>query len=374
MYYDSLQLKIYLFCKQIREPGYYFKIIFYSSVSIRRTATASGTHARNVELEHPGTTPVVVVNQEISTDSPTNSATDSHPELPPAEEVTAVNTESAAGEELPTNSRSTQTFLALPLDPALLEHEWHETPWKDTTWKAYLRLEWHWWGEWAGGAWSCLFRMWWIGRPIFTMSDTDGESEPEEPDRVCFGCGEVESETVTLKSCTKPLTIVPNNVNGMTGTFSTGWLAPSPRDDWHLLHGMTGTFSTNTSVPNSPRSRGTSWLGLDPQDSDCKYVQYLLVSPHSSRRPPKISWIQLYIYSVITRRVFSVRWNRPMNYDFGFCCSWRVLSVWGDHDLILCTVMKWWCFRPLLCTLFRLNWAKQTLHLSTILWKQRVLL
>ena len=22
--------------------------------------------------------------------------------------------------------------------------------------------------------------------------------------------------------------------------------------------------------------------------------------------------------------------------------------------------MKWWCFRPLLCTLFRLNWAKQT--------------
>ena len=22
--------------------------------------------------------------------------------------------------------------------------------------------------------------------------------------------------------------------------------------------------------------------------------------------------------------------------------------------------MKWWCFRPLFCTLFRLNWAKQT--------------
>ena len=24
---------------------------------------------------------------------------------------------------------------------------------------------------------------------------------------------------------------------------------------------------------------------------------------------------------------------------------------------------KWWCFRPLLCTLFRLNWAKQTLEI-----------
>ena len=25
-----------------------------------------------------------------------------------------------------------------------------------------------------------------------------------------------------------------------------------------------------------------------------------------------------------------------------------------------CKEMKWWCFRPLLCTLFRLNWAKLT--------------
>ena len=25
-----------------------------------------------------------------------------------------------------------------------------------------------------------------------------------------------------------------------------------------------------------------------------------------------------------------------------------------------CDGMKWWCFMPLLCTLFRLNWAKQT--------------
>ena len=70
-----------------------------------------------------------MVNQEISTNSLTNSAADSHPELPPAEPVTAVNAESAVGEEPPTNSRSTQTSLALPLDPTLLEHEWHEIPW-----------------------------------------------------------------------------------------------------------------------------------------------------------------------------------------------------------------------------------------------------
>ena len=111
----------------------------------RQTATASGTPARNVELEHPGTTPIVVANQEISTDSLTNSAADSHPELPPAEPVTAVNAESAAGEEPPTNSRSAQTFLTIPLDHALLEHEWHEIPWKDTT-----------------------------SRYIFALSDTDG--------------------------------------------------------------------------------------------------------------------------------------------------------------------------------------------------------
>ena len=35
----------------------------------------------------------------------------------------------------------------------------------------------------------------------------------------------------------------------------------------------------------------------------------------------------------------------------------------GYHDALVnlwCCKMKWWCFRPLLCTLFRLNWAKQT--------------
>ena len=32
--------------------------------------------------------------------------------------------------------------------------------------------------------------------------------------------------------------------------------------------------------------------------------------------------------------------------------TYSQLSKWNE--------MKWWCFRPLLCTLVRLNWAKQT--------------
>ena len=32
----------------------------------------------------------------------------------------------------------------------------------------------------------------------------------------------------------------------------------------------------------------------------------------------------------------------------------------GNNDRYVGWKMKWWCFRPLLCTLLRLNWAKQT--------------
>ena len=35
-----------------------------------------------------------------------------------------------------------------------------------------------------------------------------------------------------------------------------------------------------------------------------------------------------------------------------FTVSWEYLHLFKE--------MKWWCFRRLLCTLFRLNWAKQT--------------
>ena len=131
------------------------------------------------------------------------------------------------------------------------------------------------------------------GRHIFApppLSDTDGESEPEEPDRVCFGCGEVESETVTLILCTKCRAVDYCSkqcqrddwhlIHGMTGTFSTGWLVRSPRDDWHLLHGMTGTFSTGWLAP-SPRDDwhllhwmtgtfSTEWLAPSLQTPVCR--------------------------------------------------------------------------------------------------------
>ena len=38
--------------------------------------------------------------------------------------------------------------------------------------------------------------------------------------------------------------------------------------------------------------------------------------------------------------------------------SWPPKQNWGSS--VFRQKMKWWCFRPLLCTLFRLNWAKQT--------------
>ena len=46
--------------------------------------------------------------------------------------------------------------------------------------------------------------------------------------------------------------------------------------------------------------------------------------------------------------------------------SWTTLQGASScHDLFYAECpyrneMKWWCFRPLLCTLSRLNWAKQT--------------
>ena len=45
-------------------------------------------------------------------------------------------------------------------------------------------------------------------------------------------------------------------------------------------------------------------------------------------------------------------------------CSWKVHKVMNSispgKSVIGRKWMKWWCFRPLLCTLFMLNWTKQT--------------
>ena len=38
-------------------------------------------------------------------------------------------------------------------------------------------------------------------------------------------------------------------------------------------------------------------------------------------------------------------------------CKWRSCEA---SPFGRATSRKWWCFRPLLCTLFRLNWVKQT--------------
>ena len=52
-----------------------------------------------------------------------------------------------------------------------------------------------------------------------------------------------------------------------------------------------------------------------------------------------------------------------------FGCIWSGISQKPEHMTADGTYHssnqvtlsgKWWCFRPLLCTLFRLNWAKQT--------------
>ena len=52
--------------------------------------------------------------------------------------------------------------------------------------------------------------------------------------------------------------------------------------------------------------------------------------------------------------------------DYMLICAINFLwSIWlstvtyiNNGTFVL--MWKWWCFRPLLCTLFRLNWAKQT--------------
>ena len=128
-------------------------------------------------------------------------------------------------------------------------------------------------------------------------------------------------------------------------TMSTGWLAPYPRDDWHILHGMhmTGTFSTGWLAP-SPQTpvcrtrqdrRGTSWLALDPQDSDCKYAQYcwrvLIVR---GDHPKLVEFNFIFCYNPASpqcsRRPTDELWFLDV-----VVCSWR--DVWGDHKLILCT-------------------------------------
>ena len=59
--------------------------------------------------------------------------------------------------------------------------------------------------------------------------------------------------------------------------------------------------------------------------------------------------------------VTSYYWRNPINLLWRQSCiasqdptKYNFIGVYFGME------MKWWCFRPLLCTLFRLNWAKQT--------------
>ena len=54
------------------------------------------------------------------------------------------------------------------------------------------------------------------------------------------------------------------------------------------------------------------------------------------------------------RKMWSVNWLMKYAIEIG-----NNTDV-DDNSQENCERKKWWCFRPLLCTLFRLNWAKQT--------------
>ena len=64
----------------------------------------------------------------------------------------------------------------------------------------------------------------------------------------------------------------------------------------------------------------------------------------------------LYRERIMTRE--HVRHIKSSNtYPTGWVIKSSPFVAW---KCIIRQVQKWWCFRPLLCTLFRLNWAKQT--------------
>ena len=75
-----------------------------------------------------------------------------------------------------------------------------------------------------------------------------------------------------------------------------------------------------------------------------------------------ISWLQyhVYWYNKAKHKTYNL-WTHYFcwcTHTFGKSSP----SVWHRRDV----EMKLWCFRPLLCTLFRLNWAKQT---PGIMWR-----
>ena len=90
-----------------------------------------------------------------------------------------------------------------------------------------------------------------------------------------------------------------------------------------------------------------TWLSCEYTESIMQYTSNQLKPSQDftyiHMKGPSASYLALLAISNIPLRV----WR-----DF--------VTVWFIQGLMFDKEMKWWCFRPLLCTLFRLNWAKQT--------------
>ena len=89
-------------------------------------------------------------------------------------------------------------------------------------------------------------------------------------------------------------------------------------------------------------------------------LKYIFTSWH-------ISWHHDILFKIMTYILklwhnFCIFWH----YDILLDIMWYYFTHVGQEMLTISGTPdftpfgKWWCFRPLLCTLFRLNWAKQT--------------
>ena len=86
-----------------------------------------------------------------------------------------------------------------------------------------------------------------------------------------------------------------------------------------------------------------------PTDSNWKGIleicyKIVQINPFCDKSPHKF-YIIIFMHLLLS-------WFYWLFYDHFSARS--LLAKLGRNE------MKWWCFRPLLCTLFRLNWAKQT--------------
>ena len=130
--------------------------------------------------------------------------------------------------------------------------------------------------------------------------------------------------------------------------YKNTWLSYISCRLLNLIWNMVGSISCLIPILRSSRTIGSSIVHIGMFGSWWVVMNYNLML---------LSFSRLVVPYVGIADGFAANLAVYLGWYIVLCVGWfgmdfNLRAYWRE--------MKWWCFRPLLCTLFRLNWAKQT--------------